>query len=62
MGAALKVISVLAEDVELRWSAKERDLYAVWQGVVGHERLIKGLRFLLQHRLQEQGVLGGTNG
>jgi hypothetical protein len=41
------VIAVLAKgftDVQQRWSAMERELYALWQGVVGHERLIKGFK------------------
>ena len=29
-------------DVQLRWFAMERELYALWQGVVGHERYTKG--------------------
>ena len=44
-GRAPQVVSVIAkafQDVQLRWSAMERELYALWQGVVGHERLIKG--------------------
>ncbi len=35
-----KIISIIAKpftDVQLRWSAMERELYALWQGVVGHE-------------------------
>ena len=45
--AAPKVISIVAKgftDVQRRWSAMERELFALWQGVVSHERLIKGLR------------------
>ena len=41
----LEIIALIAkafQDVQLRWSAMERELYALWQGVVGHERLIKG--------------------
>ena len=39
-GKAPKIISVIAKeftDVQQRWSAMERELYALWQGVVGHE-------------------------
>ena len=46
-GKAPMVIAVLAKgltDVQQRWSAMERELYALWQGVVGHERLIKGFK------------------
>ena len=41
-----KIIDVIAKgfsDVQLRWSAMERELYALWQGVVGMERLILSL-------------------
>ncbi len=31
-------------DVQQRWSAMERELYALWQGVVSHERVINGFR------------------
>jgi len=44
---APRVISIIAKaflDVQLRWSAMERDLHALWQGVVGHERFINGFR------------------
>jgi hypothetical protein len=44
---APKVISIVAKsflDVQQRWSAMERELYALWQGVVGHERLIRGFK------------------
>ena len=43
-GKAPLIIAVIAKgftDVQQRWSAMERELYALWQGVVGHERLIK---------------------
>jgi len=46
-GKAPRIISILAKgftDVQQRWSAMERELYALWQGVVGHERLIKGFK------------------
>ena len=36
--AAPKVISIVAKgftDVQQRWSAMERELFALWQGVVG---------------------------
>ena len=42
---APKICSIIAKgfnDTQLRWSAMERELYALWQGVVGHDRLIKG--------------------
>jgi hypothetical protein len=45
--AAPKVISIVAKgftDVQQRWSAMERELFALWQGVVSHERLIKGFK------------------
>ena len=41
-----KIISMIAKafkDTELRWSAMERELYALWQAVVGHEKMIRGL-------------------
>ena len=44
---APKIITVVAKafsDVQLRRSAMERELYALWQEVVTHERLIKGFR------------------
>ena len=40
-----KIIDIIAkgfDDVQLRWSAMERELYALWKGVVGFGRLIKG--------------------
>ena len=43
-----EIIALIAkafQDVQLRWSAMDRELYALWQGVVGHERLIKGFKF-----------------
>ena len=43
---APKIVSIIAKgfsDVQQRWSAMERELYALWQGVVGHERMIRGL-------------------
>ena len=46
-GKAPLIIAVIAKrftDVQQRWSAMERELYALWQGVVGHERLIKGFK------------------
>ena len=42
---APKVISIVAKgftDVQQRWSAMERELYALWQGVVGFDRRIRG--------------------
>ncbi|MCP4193147.1 MAG: hypothetical protein GY768_21255, partial [Planctomycetaceae bacterium] len=44
---APKLISIVAKgftDVQQRWSAMERELYALWQSVVGHDRLIKGFK------------------
>ncbi len=29
---------------QLRWSAMERELYALWQGVVSHEKFLKGFK------------------
>ena len=49
LGEAPKIMSVIAKgfaDVQQRWSAMERDLYALWQDVVGHERMIKGFKAL----------------
>ena len=40
----MSVIAKGFSDVQLRWSAMERELYALWQGVVGMERRIKGFR------------------
>ena len=43
--AAPKVISIIAKgftDVQQRWSAMERELNGLWQGVVGHGRWIRG--------------------
>ena len=43
-GRAPKIVSVLAKgftDVQQRWSAMERELYALWQGFVGHEKYVK---------------------
>ena len=42
-----KILAIICKpftEVQLRWSAMERELYALWQGVVGHERLIKGFK------------------
>ena len=42
-----KIIAVITKafsEVQLRWSAMERELYALWHGVVGHVKLIKGFR------------------
>ena len=42
-----KIIDIIAKgfsEVQLRWSAMERELYALWQGVVGLDKLIKGFR------------------
>ena len=44
---APKIVSIIAkafDDTQLRWSAMERELYALWQGVVGHERYLKGFK------------------
>jgi len=44
---APKIIGMIAKafsDTQLRWSAMERELYALWQGVVGFERLIRGFK------------------
>ena len=41
---APKIVSMIAkafDDTQLRWSAMERELYALWRGVVGHERYLK---------------------
>ena len=42
-----RVIDIVAKgftDVQLRWSAMERELYALWQGVTGLDHLIQGFR------------------
>ena len=44
---APKIISIKAKSfdpTQQRWSAMERELYALWQGVVQHEPLIKGFK------------------
>jgi len=38
------MISKAFSDTQLRWSAMERELYGLWQGVVGFERLIRGFK------------------
>ena len=38
------MIAKAFSDTQLRWSAMERELYALWQGVVGFERLIRGFK------------------
>ena len=43
---APKIISVISkafDPTQLRWSAMERELYALWQGVTGHEKYLRGL-------------------
>ena len=40
----IQIISKAFSDTQLRWSAMERELYALWQGVVGFERLIRGFK------------------
>lgn len=45
--AAPKVIAINSKgftDVQQRWSAMERELYALWQGVTGHERMVRGFK------------------
>jgi len=45
--AVPKIIAMIAKafsDTQLRWSAMEREFFALWQGVTGHERLIKGFK------------------
>ena len=40
-GKAPKIVSIIAKgftDVQQRWSAMERELYALWRGVVEHEK------------------------
>ena len=49
---APKVVAISARgftDVQQRWSAMERELFAVWQGVLSHERFIKGFKIFLLH-------------
>ena len=44
-----KIISIKGkafDATQQRWSAMERELYALWQGVVQHESLIKGFKRL----------------
>ena len=46
MGAP-KIVGVVAKgfsDVQQRWSAMERELYALWQGVLAHDRMIRGFQ------------------
>ena len=46
-GKAPKIVAIMAKgftDVQQRWSAMERELYALWQGVVAHEKYIEGFR------------------
>ena len=46
-GKAPNIVSIIAKgftDVQQRWSAMERELYALWQGVVGHERMSRGFK------------------
>ena len=38
------MISKAFSDTQLRWSAMERELYGLWQEVVGFERLIRGFK------------------
>ena len=45
--AAPMIIGMISKgfsDTQLRWSAMERELYALWQGVTGFERLIRGFK------------------
>ena len=45
--AAPKIVAIVAKgftDVQQRWSAMERELYALWQGVVSMERFVRGFR------------------
>ena len=47
-GRAPKIIAVITQgfaDVQQRWSAMERELYALWQGVTGHERMMASRSF-----------------
>ena len=44
--SAPKIISVISkafDPTQLRWSAMERELYALWQGVTGHGEYLRGL-------------------
>ena len=40
----IAIVSKACTDTQLRWSAMERELYALWQGVVHLEKHIKGFR------------------
>ena len=43
---APKIISMISRaftPTQLRWSAMERELFGLWQSVIGHEKYIKGL-------------------
>jgi len=45
--AAPKIIMIVGAaftDVQRRWSAMERELYALWQGVLGFDRIIRGFK------------------
>ena len=41
------MIAKALSDTQLRWSAMERHLYALWREVVGFERLIRGFKVYL---------------
>ena len=43
---APKILSMIAkafDSTQQRWSAMERELYGLWQAVVGHEKYLRGL-------------------
>ena len=44
--SAPTIVAIAAQpfdEMQLRWSARERELYSLWQSVTKHERFIKGL-------------------
>ncbi len=49
---APQIAAVVAKgfsNVQQLWSAMERELYALWQGIVSHERMIKGIPCVVLH-------------
>ena len=47
---APQIISMFAfafKNEQLKWSAMERELYAMWQGVVRHDKYIKGVHIFV---------------
>ncbi len=60
-----KIVDIIAkgfDDVQLRWSAMERELFALWKGVVGLEKLIKGFPTYVYMDHKNNLFFGGTVG